>query len=256
MVDEKRDKPKEDICFEGLRALVPAKSLLDSKIIDAATFDKLQKGEKTPQDVSEADKVRRYLQGTDRVDGIIMTDSNEKISIYQAMKDQILQQNTGLALLQVQAGTGSIADPVKNLKYSVDDAVKNGVVGPELHEKLLSAEKAVTGYKDPYTGNKISLFQAMDKDLVLSKHATPLLEAQFSTGGIIDPINSHRVPNDVAIQRGIFSKQLSQAFCDPTDDIKSFINPNTNERVTYQQLVEEMCKRCTHWFMLSRATSS
>uniref|UniRef100_A0AAX7TBK8 Plectin n=1 Tax=Astatotilapia calliptera TaxID=8154 RepID=A0AAX7TBK8_ASTCA len=242
MVDEKEDKTKEEACFEGLRAPVTASSLLDSNIIDKATFEQLQNGKKTPKEVSETDKVRKYLRGTDRIDGIAMGDSDEKLSIYQAIKKGILQQSTGLTLLEAQAGTGFITDPVKNLKYSVDDAVKAGVVGPELHEKLLSAEKAVTGYKDPYTGNKISLLQAMKKELVLREHAIPLLEAQFATGGIIDPVSSHRVPNDVAIQRGYFSKQMAKSFSEPTGDVKGFTNPNTNGRVTYKELLEK-CKR-------------
>uniref|UniRef100_UPI0037E7B76F plectin a isoform X4 n=1 Tax=Semicossyphus pulcher TaxID=241346 RepID=UPI0037E7B76F len=239
MVEEKEDKTKEDACFEGLRAPVTARSLLDSNIIDKATFEQLEKGQKTPKEVSETDKVKKYLQGTDRIDGVTMGDSKEKLSIYQAMKKNILQQNTGLALLEAQAGTGFISDPVKNLKHSVDDAVKEGVVGPELHEKLLSAEKAVMGYKDPYTGNKISLFQAMKKELVLREHAIPLIEAQFTTGGIVDPVSSHRVPNDVAIQRGYLSKQMSKSFNEPSGDVKGFTNPNTNESVTYKQLVEK-----------------
>ncbi|XP_044190794.1 plectin a isoform X8 [Thunnus albacares] len=239
MVDEKEDKTKEEACFEGIRAPVTASSLLDSNIIDKATFDLLQQGKKTPKEVSETDKVRKYLQGTDRIDGITVEESNEKLSIYQAMKNKVLQQNTGIALLEAQAGTGFITDPVKNLKYSVDDAVKVGVVGPELHEKLLLAEKAVTGYKDPYTGNKISLFQAMKKELVLREQAIPLLEAQFTSGGIIDPVSSHRVPNDVAIQRGYFSKQMAKSFNEPSGDIKCFTNPNNNKNVTYKQLLEK-----------------
>uniref|UniRef100_A0A7N6F9T0 Plectin n=1 Tax=Anabas testudineus TaxID=64144 RepID=A0A7N6F9T0_ANATE len=237
MVDEKEDKTKEDACFEGLRAPVTASSLLDSNIINKATFDELQQGKKKPKEISETEKVKKYLQGTDRIDGVTMED--EKLSIYQAMKKNLLQHNTGLALLEAQAGTGFITDPVKNLKYSVDDAVKLGVVGPELHEKLLAAEKAVTGYKDPYTGNKISLFQAMKKELVLREHAIPLLEAQFSTGGIIDPVSSHRVPNDVAIQRGYLSKTMAKSFNEPSGDVKGFTNPNTNDTVTYKQLLEK-----------------
>ncbi|KAM9838534.1 plectin a [Aulostomus maculatus] len=242
MVDEKEDKTKEEACFEGLRAPVTASSLLDSNIIDEATFEQLQQGKKTPKEVSETDKVRKYLQGTERIDGITMAESNAKLSIYQAMKNNILQQNTGLALLEAQAGTGFVTDPVKNLKYTVDDAVKAGVIGPELHEKLLSAEKAVTGYKDPYTGNKISLFQAMKKELVLREHAIPLLEAQSATGGLIDPVSSHRVPSDVAIKRGYFSKQMAKSFNEPSGDVKCFTNPNTNKSVTYGQLLEQ-CTR-------------
>ncbi|XP_043994366.1 plectin a isoform X4 [Gambusia affinis] len=241
-IDEKEDKTKEAACFEGLREPVTASSLFDSNIIDKATFDQLQQGKKAPKEVGQTDKVRKYLHGTDRIDGVAMEGSDEKLSIYEAMRRRVLQHSTGLALLEAQVGTGFITDPVKNQKYSVDDAVKAGVVGPELHEKLLSAEKAVTGYKDPYTGNKISLFQAMKKELVLREHAIPILEAQITTGGIIDPVSSHRVPSDAAIQRGFFSKEMLKSFSEQTGDIKGFTNPNTNERATYSQLLET-CRR-------------
>lgn len=241
-VDEEEDKTKTEPCFHGLRAPVTASSLLDSSIIDKTTFDQLLQNKKTLKEVSETDQVRKYLQGTDRIDGITLADTDDKFSIYQAMKKHVLQHNTGLALLEAQAGTGFITDPAKNLKYSVDDAVKVGVVGPELHEKLLSAEKAVSGYKDPYTGKKISLFQAMKKELVLREHAIPILEAQFTTGGIIDPVSSHRVPNDVAIQLGYFSKEMLKSFNEPTADVKGFTDPNTNGSVTYRQLLEK-CTR-------------
>ncbi|XP_061903122.1 plectin a isoform X2 [Entelurus aequoreus] len=242
MVEEQEAQTKDKACFEGLREPVTARSLMDANIIDKATFTELQQGTKTPQEVSEYDVVRKYLQGTERIDAIAMEGTNEKLSIYQAMKNNILQPNTGLALLEAQAGTGFITDPVKNMKYSVDDSVKAGTVGPELHEKLLSAEKAVTGYKDPYTGNKISLFQALKKELVLREHAIPLLEAQLHSGGIIDPVSSHRVPTDVAIQRGFLSKQMATSFDEPSGDVQCFTNPNNNESVTYKQLMEKCVK--------------
>ncbi|XP_016136919.1 plectin-like [Sinocyclocheilus grahami] len=233
-VDEKEKKRWDN--FEGFRGPVPASSLLESKIIDKDTYDKIQQGKKKPTEVS--DSIKRYLQGSDCIAGVFLEKNKEKLSIYQAVKQKLLTPNTGLSLLEAQAATGYIIDPIRNEKFTVDDAVKAGIVGPELHEKLLSAEKAVTGYKDPYTGNKISLLQAMQKQLVLREHAIPLLEAQEATGGIIDPVNSHRLPSDIAIQRGYFSKQLAKSFKAPTDDIKGFTDPNNDENVTYKQLKE------------------
>ncbi|RXN34431.1 plectin-like isoform X4 [Labeo rohita] len=209
-VDE-REKKRQDI-FEGFRGPVPASALLESKIIDKDTYDKIQQGKKKPAEVS--DSIKHYLQGSDCVGGVFLENTKEKLSIYQAMKQKLLTPNTGLSLLEAQAATGYIVDPIRNEKFTVDDAVKAGIVGPELHEKLLSAEKAVTGYKDPYT------------------------EAQEATGGIIDPVNSHRLPSDIAIQRGYFSKQLAKSFKDPTDDIKGFTDPNKDDNVTYKQLKE------------------
>ncbi|XP_077051492.1 plectin a isoform X6 [Siphateles boraxobius] len=233
-VDEKEIKRQGD--FDGFRGPVTASSLLESKIIDKDTFDKIQQGKKKPAEVS--DSIKRYLQGSDCITGVFLEKTMEKLSIYQAMKQKLLTSNTGASLLEAQAATGYIVDPIRNEKFTVDDAVKTGIVGPELHEKLLSAEKAVTGYRDPYTGNKISLFQAMQKQLVLREHAIPLLDAQEATGGIIDPVNSHRLPSDIAIQRGFFSKQLAKSFKDPTDDIKGFTDPNKDENITYKQLKE------------------
>ncbi|XP_023266263.1 plectin-like isoform X13 [Seriola lalandi dorsalis] len=242
IVDEKEAKKQEQSSFKGLRAPVPAGSLYDSKIIDKPTFELLQQGKTTPKQVSENPNVNKYLQGSDSIAGIYLEPTKEKVSIYQAMRKKLLKHDTGLSLLEAQAATGFIVDPVRNQCLSVDEAVKSGIVGPELHEKLLSAEKAVTGYKDPFTGNKISLFEAMQKDLILKEHAMPLLEAQMVSGGIIDPVNSHRVPTDVAYQKNIFSKEIAKTLSEPSDDNKAFSDPESDENVTYRQL-KDKCQR-------------
>ncbi|XP_029928484.1 plectin-like isoform X3 [Myripristis murdjan] len=242
IVDEKEAKKQEECSFKGLRAPVPASSLYDSKIIDKDTFDLLQQRKVTPKQVSENPNVNKYLQGSDSIAGIYLEPSKEKMSIYQAMKKKLLRHNTGLELLEAQAATGFIVDPVRNQCLSVDEAVKSGLVGPELHEKLLSAEKAVTGYKDPFTGNKISLFEAMQKELIPKEQAMPMLEAQMITGGIIDPVKSHRIPVDVACQKNIFSKDIANTLSEPSDDNKAFSDPETDQNVSYRQL-KDKCQK-------------
>uniref|UniRef100_A0A8C4STD1 Epiplakin 1 n=1 Tax=Erpetoichthys calabaricus TaxID=27687 RepID=A0A8C4STD1_ERPCA len=227
--------------FQGLRAQVSPAELLSSKIIDEETFDKIDQGIVTVEAVSQQDSVKRYLQGTDSIAGVFIPSTKEKMSIYQAMKKGILRPGTALVLLEAQAATGFVIDPVKNTKLSVEEAVAAGLVGRELKDKLLSAERAVTGYTDPYTGDTISLFQSLKKDLIVKDHGIRLLEAQIATGGIIDPVHSHRVPVEVAYQRGYFDEEMSQILSDPSDDTKGFFDPNTHENLTYLQLLE----RCT-----------
>ncbi|TRY88250.1 hypothetical protein DNTS_022632, partial [Danionella cerebrum] len=233
-VDEKEKMKQAN--FDGLRGPVSAAALLESKIIDKGTYDKIQQGKKKPEEVLES--IKPYLQGSDCITGVFFEKTKEKLSIYQAMKQKLLTLDTAVSLLEAQAATGYIIDPIRNEMFTVDDAVKAGIVGPELHERLLSAEKAVTGYRDPYTGEKISLLQAMQKQLVLRDHAIPLLDAQVATGGIIDPVNGLRIPNDVAIERGYLTKQLAKSFKDPSDDIKGFMDPKKDENVTYKELKE------------------
>ncbi|XP_071391786.1 epiplakin [Centroberyx affinis] len=226
------------ITFKGLRRGISSTELLESKIIDKETYDDLQKGKTTTEDVMLMETVKEYLEGKGSIAGIAVLSSNQRMSIYQAMKQGILMPGTALVLLEAQAATGFMIDPVGNKKVTVDEAIKNKLVGPEYHAKLLSAERAVTGYKDPYSGEIISLFQALSKDLIVKEHGIRLLEAQIATGGIIDPINSHRLPTEVAYKRGYFNEDMNAILDDSGDDTKGFFDPNTNDNLTYLQLME------------------
>ncbi|KAM9838532.1 epiplakin isoform 1-T2 [Aulostomus maculatus] len=226
------------ISFRGLRRGISSTELLESKVIDKETFEDLQKGKTTTQDVMLMETVKEFLQGKGSIAGIAVLSSNQRMSIYKAMKQGILMPGTALILLEAQAATGFMVDPVENKKFTVDEAIKNKLIGPEYHAKLHSAERAVTGYKDPYSGEIISLFQALSKDLIVKEHGIRLLEAQIATGGIIDPIHSHRLPTDVAFKRGYFNEEMNAVLEDSGDDTKGFFDPNTEENLTYLQLME------------------
>ncbi|XP_064297971.1 plectin isoform X19 [Phalacrocorax carbo] len=239
IIEETETKKQEKLTFSGLRAPVPASELVESRVISKAQYEQLKEGKKSVKDLSETDAVRRFLHGSDCIAGVYVEATKEKLNIYEAMKRNLLRPSTAVVLLEAQAATGFLIDPVKNRKLYVNEAVKAGVVGPELHEKLLSAEKAVTGYKDPYSGDTISLFQAMKKGLIVREHGIRLLEAQIATGGIIDPVHSHRIPVEVAYRRGYFDQEMNQILSNPTDDTKGFFDPNTHENLTYLQLKEK-----------------
>ncbi|XP_064332811.1 epiplakin [Camelus dromedarius] len=224
--------------FAGLRVPVTPGELLTAEIINQDTYEQLERGQTTAQDVGSLDSVQRYLQGTGCVAGLLLPGSQEQLSVHEACRRGLLRPGTALILLEAQAATGFIIDPKENKKYSVEEALRAGVIGPSVYAKLLSAERAVTGYSDPYTGERISLFQAMKKGLIVREHGIRLLEAQIATGGIIDPVHSHRVPVDVAFQRGYFDQTLKLILADPSDDTKGFFDPNTHENLTYMQLLE------------------
>ncbi|XP_037549102.1 plectin [Nematolebias whitei] len=228
----------QDKTVKGIRKDVSVSELLKSKIIDETLYKDLSAGKVTVAEVSQMDSVRKYLEGTNSIAGVYLQATKETLSIYEAKKRNLLPPGTSLILLEAQAATGFVIDPVKNKKLSVAEAAAQGLVGNEWKDKLLSAERAVTGYKDPYTGNTISLFQALKKDLIVKDHGIRLLEAQIATGGIIDPIYSHRVPVKVAYERGYFDEEMNQILSDPDDDTKGFFDPNTKENLTYLQLIE------------------
>ncbi|XP_074754371.1 plectin-like isoform X15 [Athene noctua] len=237
-VDGFAQNGEPEFAFEGIRQKVSAEKLADAGILSKESFEKLAKGTVSVGELSQREDIKKYLQGKSSIAGLLIKPTNQKMSIYEAMKKQLLSPGTALVLLEAQAASGFIIDPVRNARLSVNEAVREGVIGPELHNKMLSAERAVTGYKDPYTGDKISLFQAMRKELIVREHGIRLLEAQIATGGIIDPVHSHRLPVEAAYQRGYFDQEMNQVLSDPSDDTKGFFDPNTQENLTYMQLME------------------
>ncbi|XP_012668483.1 epiplakin [Otolemur garnettii] len=224
--------------FTGLRKKVSAQDLFRSQLITKKMLEELQQGKRTVQEVMQMESVRQALEGGNFIAGVLIQDTKERLSIPEALRRHILRPGTALVLLEAQAATGFIIDPVQNRKLTVEQAFEAGMFDRETYAKLLSAERAVTGYTDPYTGEQISLFQAMKKDLIVRDHGMRLLEAQIATGGIIDPVHSHRVPVDVAYQRGYFDEEMNRVLEDPSDDTKGFFDPNTHENLTYLQLLE------------------
>ncbi|XP_062911625.1 desmoplakin-like isoform X1 [Mobula hypostoma] len=225
---------KSEMELPGIRAPVLLQDLVNAQIIDRKTADQLKHGRLTIDDV--AAQYKGYLQGDSCIAGVFVEATQETLPIYQAMRKSLIRQGTALELLEAQAATGHIIDPINNQKLTVEEAVAKKLIGVEFKTKLLSAERAVTGYKDPETGKIISLFQAMQKDLIEHNHGIRLLEAQIATGGIIDPTHSHRLPVDVAYKRNYFNKELNEILIDPSDDSKGFFDPNTEENLTYLQL--------------------
>ncbi|XP_009864047.1 PREDICTED: epiplakin-like [Apaloderma vittatum] len=242
LVGEMEMKARSQITVEGLRGRVPAVWLLDAGIITEKMFEELAQGVRTPEEVAAMESVKKYLQGTGSIAGVFIEASKRKMSIYDAMKNNLLLPGAALRLLEAQAATGYLPDPATNRRLSVRDAVKAGVVGEELTEKLLLAERAVTGYTDPYTGSSISLCQALRKELVPLGDAVPLLEAQLATGGVIDPIHQHHLPLQAARRYGFYDEDLDQTLSQLNDSTKVFLDPNTKENVTYQQL-KDRCVR-------------
>ncbi|KAJ8336836.1 hypothetical protein SKAU_G00380560 [Synaphobranchus kaupii] len=227
---------KDEITVHGIRGEVTISELVKSNLLTDLDVQKIDKGLLTSEDIES--KLKTYLHGSDCIAGIFDEKHNRTLPIYQAMKEGLLRPGTTLELLEAQAASGFMIDPINNLFLTVEDAWKRNLIGKEFKPKLMSAERAVTGYKDPRTGNIISLFEAIEKGIIEKGHGIRLLEAQIASGGIIDPKENHRIDVEVAYRRGYFDKEMNDILSYEGDDTKGFFDPNTEENLTYLQLKE------------------
>ncbi|XP_027145829.1 desmoplakin-B [Larimichthys crocea] len=231
-------EPKKPLTVQGLRGKVLVIDLVDANLLAGSDMDQLRDGRLTSQDIEH--RLHPYLRGSTCIAGVYNEANDKTMSIYQAMKEGLLRPGTTLELLEAQAASGFVVDPVNNLYLTVSDAYSKRLFGPEYKDSLLSAERAVTGYKLPGTDKIISLFQAIERGLVEKGHGIRLLQAQIASGGIIDAEHGHRIDTNVAYKRGYFDEKMNKILNDQSDDSKGFFDPNTEENLTYMELK----KRC------------
>uniref|UniRef100_A0A3B5L1S7 DESP n=1 Tax=Xiphophorus couchianus TaxID=32473 RepID=A0A3B5L1S7_9TELE len=219
------------------RMLLPPESadlLLEAQaatghIIDPMTNQKLTVEEACARGVVDRISVDKKisLKGTGPIAGV-KVGSSEKMSISEAKKRMLLPPESADLLLEAQAATGHIIDPISNQKLTVEEACSRGVVDRNNRDKLLAAESAAVGFKDPHTGKSLSVFEAMKKALIDKKTGLRLLQAQESAGGILDPNLSVFLSKETAVKCSLLDQDLVQAL---TQNSLSYIDPDT-EHIT------------------------
>uniref|UniRef100_A0A8C6NPX1 Epiplakin-like n=1 Tax=Nothobranchius furzeri TaxID=105023 RepID=A0A8C6NPX1_NOTFU len=224
-----------DLIFDGVRKPVTAKQLLDCGVLDKPTFNKLLKGEKTVPEVSVDKKIP--LKGTGPIAGLTVGPLG-KMSLTEAKKQMLMSPDSADLLLEAQAATGHIIDPMSNKKLTVEEACTKGVVDKGDKDKLLAAEAAAVGYPDPLTGKNLSVFEAMKKGIIDKKTAVRLLQAQECVGGILDPNLSVFLPKETAIRRNLLDQDLSRAL---NKNPECFLDPENEDNTSYGTM-KKKCK--------------
>lgn len=227
-------EPEKLLSVEGLRGHVSIIDLVDANLLEHHDIERVRQGQLTRQEIEHG--LYLYLRGSTCIAGVYHGLKDQVMPIYQAMEEGLLQQYSALELLEAQAASGFIVDPVNNLYLTVKEAYDKRLFGPEFKVNLQAAEKAVIGYKVPGTHKTISVFQAIERGLVDKDRGMRLLEAQIASGGIIDPEHGLRIKMDVAYKRGYFDENMRKMLSEHNVDYKGFFDPNTEEKLTYAEL--------------------
>ncbi|XP_004424057.1 PREDICTED: dystonin isoform X10 [Ceratotherium simum simum] len=226
----------DEFKFQGLRHTVTARQLAEAKLLDMKTIEQLRLGLKTVEEVQKA--LSKFLTKATSIAGLYLESTKEKVSFASAAKKIIIDKMMALALLEAQAATGFIIDPISGQTYSVEDAVLKGVIDPEFKIRLLEAEKAALGYS--YSSKTLSVFQAMENRMLDRQKGKHILEAQIASGGVIDPVRGIRVPPEIALQQGLLNNAILQFLHEPSSNTRVFPNPNNKQALYYSELLR-MC---------------
>nr|XP_002120044.1 plectin-like [Ciona intestinalis] len=224
----------------AFRKKVTLQDLIDADLVEAPVIEAFQAGKINKEQLR--DIFQPILVGSDPIGGVWNRTTHKILSISQAVDVGLLRRGTALELLEAQAATGSIIDPMSGKKMSVSRAVSVGLVNRQFATSLKRAEQATIGYTEPGTNRYISLFEAMHRGVVIESYGIRLLEAQIATGGLIDPIAGYRIPPRIAMRRGLFDERLASILSN-TNEIKGYYDPSTEMNLTYGELMARCVRK-------------
>uniref|UniRef100_A0A8C7UIP2 Dystonin n=1 Tax=Oncorhynchus mykiss TaxID=8022 RepID=A0A8C7UIP2_ONCMY len=221
--------------LQGLRGSISIRKLINTKLLDRDTLQKLETGLVTLEEVQAS--LAQFIDKPTAIAGVYLESSKKKISFLEAADQGLLAKTYAIEYMEAQAATGCIIDPSTGQTLSVQAALEMGIVGLNLKDKLLDAEKAATGYVH---GTKtLSVYQAMEERIIDRHKGKKIIEAQIATGGLVHPVLGVRVPVNVAVDQGLLNKATLQNLYDPVRNPKGFHNPDSGQKTYYCELLKK-----------------
>uniref|UniRef100_A0A4W4F390 Dystonin n=1 Tax=Electrophorus electricus TaxID=8005 RepID=A0A4W4F390_ELEEL len=195
---------------------------LDKGIISGSLRDK----------ITDADKFQV-------IEGILDVRNGAVLSVCRSVQNGLIDQSTGLSLLEAQLITSDLILPELRMCLDLDDAFKHNLVEEPMYKQLHNLNKANKLIQDPrYTSEPLPVVAAL-KDGVISEHvAIKVIEIQLATGGLRLTYTGDSLSLEKAFQFGLIPHSLYIQVLERQNTWKDLIDPNTAEKVSLIQLVQ------------------
>ncbi|CAB1321216.1 unnamed protein product [Coregonus sp. 'balchen'] len=160
IIESKEIKWQAGLNFEGLRGNVSVVDLLrleTHKLPTGFIIDPLQNQKLT---VDQA--LKQKVIGPE-LEGYKDPCADKKISLFQAMKKDLILQQHGIHLLEAQITTGGIIDPLRCLHLPLEVAYREGYFHAELNHNLTNLSDDTKGFFDPRTQANLTNMEMMEQ---------------------------------------------------------------------------------------------
>nr|XP_033792323.1 dystonin isoform X12 [Geotrypetes seraphini] len=187
-------------------------------------------------------KTRKDLNSP--IAGCWIGDTNERISIFKALRRNLVDRITAIRCLEAQACTGGILDPSTGKKFGMTEAVSRGLIDHVIAKQIQQCELAFTGFIHPVTKNVTPAAEAMSMNMLNKDIGLRCLEFQSVTGGLIDPKSHSMLSLEDAIRKGIIDAITATKLKDEKSHLKSLTCPKTRRKFSYKEALENAVFDC------------
>ncbi|NXP09120.1 MACF1 factor, partial [Thinocorus orbignyianus] len=174
--------------------------------------------------------------------GIVDPKTKQPLTVAESVEKGILKKEKAFQLLTKQVAEGGIIHHVSGMRLSVNDAMKHGLIDQDLGEELRKAESVcLQDYVHPVTKEKLPLPEAVSLGLVSPDFQMKVQEIQAGSGSIFDPASGQRLALCQAVKEGLLPEQVMEKVLSSSEMKEGIVDPETCMIVPYSELMKK-CK--------------
>uniref|UniRef100_A0A8I5NJY6 Microtubule actin crosslinking factor 1 n=1 Tax=Papio anubis TaxID=9555 RepID=A0A8I5NJY6_PAPAN len=173
------------------------------------------------------------------VAGVIDLGTVEIFPIFKAMQKGLLDQDTGLALLESQVIMSGLIAPETGENLSLEEGLARNLINPQMYQELRELQDALalisrlTESRGP-----LSVVEAIEKRIISERVGLKILEAHLATGGFSLSPSENCINLEEAFHQGLISAWLHSVLESHLRTSKNLIDPNTAEKIGLLDLMQ------------------
>ncbi|XP_048681718.2 microtubule-actin cross-linking factor 1 isoform X15 [Caretta caretta] len=179
-------------------------------------------------------------KGCDTVAGVIDLGTVEIFPIFGAMQKGLIDQDTGLVLLEAQVITSGLVVPETNEKLSLAEGLARDIIDPRTLQLLQELQDTLLLIRQIRLEGKrfLPTVSAVEEGKISEDVGLKILEVHLVTGGFLDPSGQGRISLEKAVQEGLITTQLHSKLASRLRSCRNLIDPNTAKKISLTELMQ------------------
>ncbi|XP_055560133.1 microtubule-actin cross-linking factor 1 isoform X2 [Falco cherrug] len=176
-------------------------------------------------------------KGNEAVAGVIDLGTVEIFPVFGAMQRGLIDQDTGLILLEAQVITSDLVVPETNEKVSLEKGLTRNIIDLRTFQVLQELRDALRRVEEVRREGRqlLPVVAAIEEGRISESIGLKILEAELVTGGF--KAHQGRVSMETAAQERLLTPQLYSRLLSHLEGSKDLIDPNTAEKISLSELV-------------------
>ncbi|NXX38340.1 MACF1 factor, partial [Tricholaema leucomelas] len=176
-------------------------------------------------------------KGSEAVAGVIDLGTLEIFPVFGAMQRGLVDQETGLILLEAQVSTSDLVIPETSEKVSLEKGLERNIIDLWTFQALQELKDALQQVEEVRREGRqlLPVVAAIEEGRISENLGLKILGAELVTGGFRVP--QGRISMEAAVQERLLPPQLSARLLSHLEDAKDVIDPNTAEKLSLPELM-------------------